>query len=103
MPSFGRLGQLFKIPPFSVLKLHSAGVIGPRNISLIGILIFLLLAKFRNPMITPSGRKVTGEEGREKKHRLIMDTEFRAAHLSRIDQFTEQGLFNRNGLKFDFF
>ena len=54
-------------------------------------------------MITPSGRKVTGEEGREKKHRLIMDTEFRAAHLSRIDQFTEQGLFNRNGLKFDFF
>ena len=66
MPSFGRLGQLFKIPPFSALKLHSAGVIGPRNISLIEILIFLLLAKFRNPMITPSGRKVTGEEGREK-------------------------------------
>ena len=30
MPSFGILGQLFKIPPFSTQKSHSAGV-GPRS------------------------------------------------------------------------
>ena len=28
MPSFGTLGQFFKIPPFSTQKLHSAGVGG---------------------------------------------------------------------------
>ena len=42
--SFGTLGQLFKIPPFSAQKSHSAGGRGgPRIIFLVGILIFLLL------------------------------------------------------------
>jgi hypothetical protein len=42
--SFGTLGQLFKIPPFSAQKLHSAwGRGGLPNFFLVGILIFLLL------------------------------------------------------------
>ena len=42
--SFGTIGQLFKIPPFSAQKSHSAGGMGgPPNFFLVGILIFLLL------------------------------------------------------------
>ena len=44
MPSFGSLGQLLKLPPFSAKKCHSAGGKGgPRIFFLIGILIFMLL------------------------------------------------------------
>ena len=42
--SFGTLVQLFKIPPFSAQKLHSAGGRGESpQFFLVGILIFLLL------------------------------------------------------------
>jgi hypothetical protein len=42
--SFGTIGQLFKIPPFSAQKSHSAGGRGdPRFVLGVGILIFLLL------------------------------------------------------------
>ena len=45
--SFGTLGQIFKIPPFSAQKSHSAGGRGgPRIFFLVGILIFLI---FRSP------------------------------------------------------
>ena len=44
MQSFGTPSQLFKIPPLSTQKMHSAGGRGgPRNVFWGGILIFLLL------------------------------------------------------------
>ena len=65
IPSFGTLGQLFKICPFSGQKSHSAGGRGdPRFIFLVGILIFFYLgahAKFQIPKTIPSVRK--GSEG----------------------------------------
>jgi hypothetical protein len=41
--SFGTLGQLFKIPPFSARKSHSTGVRGVPDFFLVGIIISLLL------------------------------------------------------------
>jgi hypothetical protein len=69
--SFGTLRQLFKIPPFSAPKLHSAGGRGgPQIIFWVGILIFLLFrspCKISNPTITPSGRISNEPEEREKE------------------------------------
>ena len=67
--SFGTLGQLLKLPNFSALKCHSAGVGGvPECFLLIGILIFMLLW---NPTTTPSGILNNGGRRRKKKERKI--------------------------------
>jgi hypothetical protein len=60
-----------------------------------GIKIFLWIrshAKLQNPKTTPCGRKVTQTERRREKTLLIVDTEFRAAHASRSDQFIKKSL-----------
>ena len=64
MPSFGTLGQLFKISPLSAQICHSLGSRGGSlNVFLIGILIFLLLrspCKISEPyngILVMAGRK----------------------------------------------
>jgi hypothetical protein len=73
--SFGTIGQLFKIPPFSAQKSHSKGGRGgPQNFVLVGIIIFLLLkahAKFQNPTTIPSGR-ISNEPGERERKREKM-------------------------------
>jgi hypothetical protein len=70
--SFGTLGQLFKIPPSSAQKLHSAGGRGgPRNFFGVGILILCYLgahAKLQNPTTTPSVR-ISNEPGERERER----------------------------------
>jgi hypothetical protein len=62
--SFGTPGQLFKIPPFSAQKSHSAGGKGdPRIFCYLGA-----HAKLQNPTTTPAGRiSNVPEEERERE------------------------------------
>jgi hypothetical protein len=101
--SFGPLGQIFKIPPFSAQKSHSAGGRGvPEFFEGWNPNIFFYLgahAKLQNPTTAPSGR-ISNEPGERKEEReenaiysghLRLCQQPRAAHALRSDQ-NSQGI-----------
>jgi hypothetical protein len=91
---FESLGQLFKIPPLSAKKSHSAGGRGVPDLFWVGIITFLLLrspCKISKPYDNPSGR-ISNEPGRGEREtnaiysgHLRLCQQPRAAHALHSD------------------